>query len=69
MRGECGPLKLRTKDDIIIVRPDNGSGVTILDRDLYDQKVLEIIEERKSHIKQRKTIAAFYEENKGKKTF
>ena len=69
MRGECGPLKLRTKDDIIIVRPDNGSGVAILDRDLYDQKVLEIIEERKSHIKQRKTIAALYEENKGKKTF
>ena len=26
-----------------IVRPDKGSGVVILDRDIYDQKVLEII--------------------------
>ena len=27
----------------VIVRPDKGSGVVILDRDIYDRKVLEII--------------------------
>ena len=35
--------KLRTRKYIVIVRPDKGSGVVILDRDIYDQKVLEII--------------------------
>ena len=35
--------KLRTRKDIIIVRRDKGSGVVILDRDIYDRKVLEII--------------------------
>ena len=35
--------KLRTKKDIVIVIPDKGSGVVILDRDIYDRKILEII--------------------------
>ena len=35
--------KLRTRKDIVIVRPDKGSGVLILDRDIYDRKILEII--------------------------
>ena len=35
--------KLRTRQDIVIVRPDNGSGVVILDRDIYYRKILEII--------------------------
>ena len=35
--------KLRTRKDIVIVRPDKGSGVVILDRDIYDRKILEII--------------------------
>ena len=35
--------KLRTRKYIVIVRPDKGNGVVILDRDIYDQKVLEII--------------------------
>ena len=35
--------KLRNRKYIVIVRPDKGSGVVILDRDIYDQKVLEII--------------------------
>ena len=35
--------KLRTRKDIAIVRPDKGSGVVILDRDIYDRKLLEII--------------------------
>ena len=28
--------KLRTRKDIVIVRPDKGSGVVILDIDIYD---------------------------------
>ena len=35
--------KLRTRKDIVIVRPDKGNGVVILDRDIYDRKILEII--------------------------
>ena len=35
--------KLRTRKDIVIVRPDKGSGVVILDRDIYDRKILEIM--------------------------
>ena len=35
--------KLRTRKDIVIVRPDKGTGVVILDRDIYDRKILEII--------------------------
>ena len=35
--------KIRTRKDIVIVRPDKGSGVVILDRDIYDRKLLEII--------------------------
>ena len=35
--------KLRTSQDIVIVRPDKGTGVVILDRDIYNQKMLEII--------------------------
>ena len=35
--------KLSTRKDIVIVRLDKGSGVVILHRDIYDQKILEII--------------------------
>ena len=35
--------KLRTRKDIVIVRPDKESAVVILDRDIYDRKNLEII--------------------------
>ena len=35
--------KLRTRKDTVIVRPDKGSRVVILDTDIYDQKNLEII--------------------------
>ena len=35
--------KLRTRQDIVIVRPDKGNGVVVLDRDIYKQKILEII--------------------------
>ena len=35
--------KLRTRKDIVIDRPDKGSGVAILNRDIYDRKTLEII--------------------------
>ena len=35
--------KLRTRKDIVIARPDKRSGVVILDRDIYDRKILEII--------------------------
>ena len=35
--------KLRTRKDIAIVRPDKGSGVAILDSDIYNRKILEII--------------------------
>ena len=35
--------KLRTRKDLVIVRPDKGSGVVILDRHIYDRKILEII--------------------------
>ena len=35
--------KLRTRQDIVILRSDKGSGVAILDRDIYDRKILEII--------------------------
>ena len=35
--------KLRTRKDIVIVRPDKGSGVVILDRDIYHRKILEIM--------------------------
>ena len=39
-----GILKnLRTRKDIVIVRPDKGSGVVILDRGIYDPKNLGII--------------------------
>ena len=30
--------KLRTRKEIVIVRPDKGSGVIILDRDTYERK-------------------------------
>ena len=35
--------KLRTRKDIVIARPEKRSGVVILDRDIYDRKILEII--------------------------
>ena len=35
--------KLRTRKDTVIVRPDKGSGVVILDRDIFDREILEII--------------------------
>ena len=35
--------KLRTRKDIVIVRPDRGSGVVILDGDISDRKNLQII--------------------------
>ena len=35
--------KLRTRKDIVIVTPDKENGVVILNRDIYDQNVLEII--------------------------
>ena len=35
--------KLRTRKDILTVRPDKGSGVVILDRDIYDRKISKII--------------------------
>ena len=35
--------KLRTSKDVVIVKPYKGSGVVILDRDIYDRKILEII--------------------------
>ena len=35
--------KLRTRKGIVIVRPGKGNGVVILDRDRYDRKILEII--------------------------
>ena len=35
--------KLRTRKDIAIVRPDKGSGVAILDSNIYNRKILEII--------------------------
>ena len=35
--------KLRIRKDIVIVRTDRGSGVVILDRDIYKRKILEII--------------------------
>ena len=35
--------KLRTRKDIVIVRPDKGSRVVILDRGIYDRKILERI--------------------------
>ena len=35
--------KLRTRKDTVIVRPDKGSGVAILDRDIYDRQISEII--------------------------
>ena len=35
--------KLSTRKDIVIVRLDKGSGVVIQHRDIYDQKILEII--------------------------
>ena len=34
--------KLSSREDIVIVRLDKGSGVVILHRDIYDQKILEI---------------------------
>ena len=34
--------KIRTRKDIVIVRPDKRSGVVILDTDIHDQKNLEI---------------------------
>ena len=39
-----GILKtVRNGNKIVIVRPENGSGVTILNRDLYDRKILKTI--------------------------
>ena len=39
-----GILKnLRTRKDIVIVRPDKGRGVVILDRNIYERKISEII--------------------------
>ena len=35
--------KLKTKKDIVKVRPDKENGLVILYRDLYDQKILETI--------------------------
>ena len=35
--------KIRTRKDIVIVRPDKGSGVVFLDRDICDRKLLEIV--------------------------
>ena len=35
--------KLRTRNNIVIVRPDKGIGVVILDRDINDRKILKII--------------------------
>ena len=35
--------KLRTRNNIAIVRPDKESGVVMLGRGIYDQKILEII--------------------------
>ena len=35
--------KLRTRKDIVIVTPDKENGVVIMNRDIYDQNVLEII--------------------------
>ena len=35
--------KLRTRIDFVIVRPDKEKGVAILDRDIYHQKISEII--------------------------
>ena len=35
--------KVRTRKGIVIVRPEKGSWVTILNRDLYERKILEII--------------------------
>ena len=34
---------LRKNKDIIITKPDNGNGVVILDRTLYDNAIQEII--------------------------
>ena len=34
---------MRTRKDILIVRRDKGSGIVILERDIYDRKILEII--------------------------
>ena len=34
---------MRTRKEILIVRPDQGSGVVILDRYIYDRNILEII--------------------------
>ena len=35
--------KLRARQDIVIVRPDKGSGVVTLGGDIYERKILEII--------------------------
>ena len=35
--------KLRTRKETVTVRPDKGNGVVVLDRDIYDRKILEII--------------------------
>ena len=43
LRKQGNLKKLGTRKDIVIARPGKGSGVVILDRDIYDWKNLEII--------------------------
>ena len=63
--------KLRTRKDIVIVRRDKGSGVVILDRDIYDRKILEIINdttkfkkvEKNLTLTRERQLQRFFEEN------
>ena len=38
--------RLRKNNDVVIFRPDKGDGTVILDRDVYIQKIFEIIKDR-----------------------
>ena len=69
--------KLRIRKDIVIVRPDKGSGVVILDRDMYNRKILEIINDtaKFKKLKDNPTLTRegqlqrFFEENHRQKSF
>ena len=38
--------RLRKNNDMVILRPDKGNGTVIIDRDVYIQKIFEIIKDR-----------------------
>ena len=69
--------KLRTIKDIVIVTPDKRNGVVIPDRDIYDWKILEIINDttKFKKLKDNPTLTRegqlqrFFEENHRQKSF